>query len=205
MRPMAESSTLRAARSVSPCINILRYINYFAHWQIHASRIAVQAMRDDLTTEALKALRRILRAADLGTRRLAAATGLSPSQLLVLQEIDQRGETTPSALSGALQFGQATITSILDRLEAAALITRRRSSRDKRQILLATTDAGRAVIDRAPDLLQTRFSEGFDALPPWERAMILAALERLGVVLGAETIDAAPLLDAGAIDRPSAQ
>ncbi len=31
--------------------------------------------------------------------------------------------------------------------------------------------------------------------------MILAALERLGTILGAESIDAAPLLDAGAIDR----
>lgn len=159
-------------------------------------------MSDDLTTDALKALRRILRASDLGTRGLAAATGLSPSQLLVLQEVERRGETTPGALSTALQFGQATITNIVDRLEAAGLVTRRRSSRDKRQILLAATDAGRATIERAPDLLQTRFSQGFDALPPWERAMILAALERLGMILGAEKIDAAPLLDAGVIDRP---
>lgn len=108
------------------------------------------AMSDDLTTQALKALRRILRAADLGTRSLAAATGLSPSQLLVLQEIDRRGETTPGALSAALQFGQATITNIVDRLEAAALVTRQRSSRDKRQILLAATETGRATIERAP-------------------------------------------------------
>ncbi|MET1754832.1 MarR family transcriptional regulator [Novosphingobium sp. RD2P27] len=158
-------------------------------------------MSDVLTTEALKALRRILRASDLGTRRLAAATTLTPSQLLVLQEVEQRGETTPSALSAALQFGQATITNIVDRLEAAALVTRQRSIRDKRQIILQVTDAGRATIDKAPDLLQTRFSEGYEALPGWERAMILAALERLGEIMGAQSIDAAPLLDAGAINR----
>jgi DNA-binding MarR family transcriptional regulator len=158
-------------------------------------------MDGDLTTEALKALRRILRASDLGTRRLAAATSLTPSQLLVLQEIEQRGETTPSALSAALQFGQPTITNIVDRLEADALVTRERGSRDKRQIILRTTDAGRATIEKAPDLLQTRFQEGYAALPAWERAMILAALERLGAILGAEAMDAAPLLDAGIIDR----
>lgn len=161
-------------------------------------------MSGDLTTEALKALRRILRASDMGTRKLAATTGLTPSQLLVLQEIEQRGDTTPSALSTALQFGQATITNIVDRLEAEGLVTRERSSRDKRQIILRATDAGRQTIERAPDLLQTRFSEGYAALPAWERAMILAALERLGAIIGAQAIDAAPLLDAGAIDRQPA-
>lgn len=158
-------------------------------------------MSDHLTTEALKALRRILRASELGRRSLTAATGLGPSQLLVLQEIEQRGETTPSALSTTLQFGHATITNIVDRLEADELVTRQRGSRDKRQVILRVTDAGRETIARAPDLLQTRFSEGYAALPGWEQAMILAALERLGEIIGAQSIDAAPLLDGGAITR----
>ena len=160
-------------------------------------------MDTDLTSASLRALRRILRAADLGSRKLASATGLAPSHLLVLREIEQRGETTPSVLATALQFGQATITNIVDRLEAGSLVTRQRSGQDKRQIILTVTDAGRSMIERAPDLLQTRFSERFADLPAWERAMILAALERLGALLGAEAIDAAPLLDSGAIDRPS--
>jgi DNA-binding MarR family transcriptional regulator len=159
------------------------------------------AMDSDLTASALKALRRILRASDLGNKKLASATGLTPSQLLVLQEIEQRGETTPSAVAATLQFGQATITNIVDRLEASALVTRQRSGRDKRQIILHVTDGGRAILERAPGLLQTRFSEGYSVLPVWERAMILAALERIGMILGAQSIDAAPLLDAGAIDR----
>lgn len=158
-------------------------------------------MDDDLTAPALKALRRILRAADLGSRKLAATTGLTPSQLLVLQEVDQRGEATPSAIATTLQFGQATITNIVDRLEAAGLVTRARSDRDKRQVILTATAAGSRAAAHAPDLLQARFSERYAALPLWERAMILAALDRLGALLGAEAIDAAPLLDAGAIDR----
>lgn len=158
-------------------------------------------MTDHLTIEALKALRRILRASDMGRRSLAAATGLGPSQLLVLQEIDQRGETTPSTLSAALQFGHATITNIVDRLEADGLVTRQRGSRDKRQIILQATDAGRDTLARAPDLLQTRFSQGYAALPAWEQAMILSALERLGEIMGAQSIDAAPLLDGGIITR----
>lgn len=158
-------------------------------------------METDLSDVALKALRRILRASDLGNRKVAASTGLTPSQLLVLREIGQRGETTPGALAAALQFSQATITSIVDRLEAEGYVTRQRSAQDKRQIMLQPSASGANMAEHAPDLLHTRFRDGFVSLEPWEQAMILSALERLSTLLGAETIDAAPLLDSGAIDR----
>lgn len=160
-------------------------------------------MAHDLTIPALRALRRILRASDLGNRQLAAATGLTPSQLLVLQEIGERRETTPTELAAALQFGQATITNILDRLEAAGLVMRKRGETDKRRVYLTVAAAGERVIEEAPDMLQARFSERFAALPDWEQAMILAGLDRLGDILGVASKDAAPLLDSGAIDRPA--
>ncbi len=163
----------------------------------------LSAMEAQITNTALRAIRRILRAADLGGRKLAATTGLTPSQLLVLQEIDRRGETTPGAVAASLQFGQPTVTNIVDRLVLAGLATRHRNDRDRRQILLRPTDEGRAALEAAPDLLQTRFRDGFEALPAWEQAMILAALERLSQILDAAEIDAAPLIDAGVIDRPA--
>ena len=158
-------------------------------------------MEAQITNAALRAIRRILRAADQSGRRLAAATGLTPSQLLVLQEIDRRGETTPSVVAASLQFGQATVTNIVDRLTAAGLATRHRNERDRRQFLLRATAEGRAILDAAPDLLQARFRDRFEELPAWEQAMVLAALERLSQLLDATEIDAAPLIDAGVIDR----
>ncbi|MGH6970991.1 MAG: MarR family winged helix-turn-helix transcriptional regulator, partial [Caulobacteraceae bacterium] len=104
---------------------------------------------------------------------MATTTGLTPSQLLMLQEIDRRGETTPSAVALGLQFSQATVTNILDRLEAAGLASRRRSEGDKRKMLLRVTQKGQEVLDTAPDLLQVRFRERFGELPAWEQAMIL--------------------------------
>lgn len=154
-----------------------------------------------ISNAVLRAIRRVLRAADLGERRLALATGLTPSQLLLLQEIERRGETTPSAVAASLQFGQATVTNIVDRLTATGLVTRRRSERDKRQMLLRLTEAGQSMLHTAPDMLQNQFQDRFGDLPAWEQAMILAALERLGEVLDASGIDAAPLIDTGVIDR----
>jgi DNA-binding MarR family transcriptional regulator len=160
-------------------------------------------MDASLTTTALRAIRRVLRAADQGARRLAASTGLTPSQVLVLREVDLRGETTPGTVASTLQFGQATVTNIVDRLVAAGLVTRHRSEKDKRQVLLRSTPAGVAILDDAPNLLHERFRQRYEALPAWEQAMMLAALERLADMLDAPE-DVAPLLDAGIIDRDPA-
>ena len=158
-------------------------------------------MDSDISTLTLRALRRILRATEIGSRQLAATTGLTPSQLLVLQEIGGRDHATPSAIAQSLQFSQATITAIVDRLALAGFVTRERGDRDKRQFILRATSSGLEVLQNAPDLLQTQFKTQFLSLASWEQAMILAGLEKLSVMLGAENIDAAPLLDSGVIDR----
>ncbi len=158
-------------------------------------------MESEIANATLKALRRVLRATEGGTRRLAAATGLTPSQLLVLREIDAGDEVTPGVVAQRLEFSHATITAIVDRLVALGLASRTRSAQDKRRVLLETTELGRRRLVEAPDMLQEKFEAGFAALPGWEQAMILAGTERLADLLGAGDADAAPLLDTGAIDR----
>ncbi|MGH6744924.1 DNA-binding MarR family transcriptional regulator [Novosphingobium sp. PhB55] len=140
-------------------------------------------MESDLTPAALTALRKIIDAADLDNRKMAAATGLTPSQGLVLRQICGHESITPGAVATALRFGQATITNIVDRLVAGGLVTRTRSLTDKRQMLLQATDEGREKLRASPFPLQLRFSQGFGALERWEQAMMLAALERLDALL----------------------
>ena len=158
-------------------------------------------MESEIANATLKALRRILRATEGGSRKLAVATGLTPSQMLVLREIDAHAEGTPSALAKQLQFSQATITAIVDRLVSLGFVQRQRGERDKRQIHLTLLPDGRDALADAPDPLQKRFTDRFDALATWEQAMILAATEKLATLMDADHINAAPLLDSGRIDR----
>lgn len=143
-------------------------------------------MEIDLTPAALLALRKILDAAELENRKMAAATGLTSSQALVLRQIGGHETITPSAVASALGFGQATITNIVDRLVAAQLVTRTRGLTDKRQVMLQVTELGREKLKASPFPLQMRFSQGYAGLAPWEQAMILAALERLDGLLTPE-------------------
>jgi DNA-binding MarR family transcriptional regulator len=158
-------------------------------------------MRSEIASLTLRALRRVLRATEIGSRQLAIATGLTTSQWLVLREIDARAKTTPGVIAQALQFSQATITTIVDRLVALGLVQRQRNARDKRQFLLTATAVGKEAVSNAPDLLHLTFTERFIQLPQWEQAMILSAVERLALLMDAQNIDAAPLLDSGAIDQ----
>ncbi|WP_295808309.1 MarR family transcriptional regulator [uncultured Nitratireductor sp.] len=156
---------------------------------------------EDRTETSLIALRRILRATELNARTLARATGLTTPQLIVLEIVAAAGRATPKDIAGNAGVGQATATSLVDKLEARGLVTRTRSERDKRVVWVAPTEVGRALLTAAPDPLQKTFSEQFQALPDWEQGMIVAALERVGAMLNAGALDAAPLLDVGAVDR----
>jgi DNA-binding MarR family transcriptional regulator len=151
--------------------------------------------------EILVALRRIIRATDLHAKQVARATGLTPSQLLVLQTIRELGEVAISRVAKEMNLSQATVTTLIDRLAARGLVYRQRNDDDKRVVHALLTEAGVRVLAQAPPALQQQLSHAFEALAPWERHWLVAALQRVGQMLQADAIDASPVLDVGAIDR----
>jgi DNA-binding MarR family transcriptional regulator len=156
---------------------------------------------ENRTQTSLIALRRILRATELNARTLARATGLTTPQLIVLELVAAAGRLTPKEIAGRAGVGQATVTALVDKLEARKLVTRTRAERDRRAVWVAATQAGLDLLEAAPDPLQRTFSRQFEQLPDWEQAMIVAALEKVGSMVNAGEIDASPLLDVGAVDR----
>ena len=148
---------------------------------------------------ALISLRRILKVVDANSRSLARDTSLTPSQLVVLKELSQRGNAQPSELARAAGLKQATISILLDKLQARGLILRTRGDADRRTVFVQITPEGRGMLASAPDLLQAEFGARFAQMPEWEQAYINAALVRLVSLLGATEIDASPVLDVGSV------
>ena len=151
------------------------------------------------TDAALIALRQILRATEISSRALAKQSGLTPSQLILMQVIARSGGQTPSSIAREVSLSQATVTALIDKLEARGLVGRRRDTADRRRIFVELTADGTRTLADAPSMLQQRFETRLSSLADWEQAFLVAALERIAVMLDAEDIDAAPLLDCGVI------
>lgn len=153
--------------------------------------------------QVLIALRRVIRATDLYSKHLAKTSGLTAPQILLLQAIRDRGERTIGELAEDISLSQATVTTIIDRLEKRGLVYRERSTTDKRKVHAYLTDEARTVLENAPMPLQEHFAQQFQALQEWEQSMILSSLQRVAEMMDAQNIDASPILDIGTLDRSS--
>lgn len=155
----------------------------------------------DKIEEVLITLRRLIRATDLHSKQLVKTAGLTAPQLLLLQAIREKGQVTIGALAKEISLSQATVTTILDRLEKRGLVYRERSSEDKRKVHAYLTDKGMDFIRDAPTPLQEHFVRQFRDLRDWEQSMIISSLQRVALMMDAEHIDASPVLDIGDLDR----
>jgi DNA-binding MarR family transcriptional regulator len=151
--------------------------------------------------EVLIALRRVIRATDMHSRQLVKSTGLTSPQIVLMQAIQQAKELTIGEAAQRVNLSQATVTSILDRLEKRDLVYRIRSVSDKRKVYVSLTPTGLETLFNAPLPLQSSFVNQFEALKDWEQHMILSALQRIAHMMDAEQIDASPYLEVGDIDR----
>lgn len=156
-------------------------------------------MVDELEESILRSLRKVSRAIDLHSRRLVATVHLTGPQLVCLRQLRDADAMTPSALARAVSLSNATITGILTRLEQRGLVTRAKSESDRRQVLVALTDRGRALLEKAPSPLQERFTSALYDLPVANRTIIDVVLKQIVDMMDAGDLDAAPVLATGPI------
>jgi len=135
-----------------------------------------------------------MRATSLYSRKLEKSLGLTVPQLMIIRAIGSKGVLTASELAREVSLSQATVTTILNRLEQRQLLTRERSETDRRRLKLKLTEAGKSVFHEAPQPLQNTFSTRFDALSQWEQHQIVASLTRVAEMMDAGDLDVLPLL-----------
>lgn len=150
--------------------------------------------------ELLVAIRRVIRAIDLRSKKLSKDVGITGPQLLVLQELKADPGITAKRVSDLVNLSQATVTSILDRLENKQLISRVRSESDRRRIALYLTETGEQTLNDAPRSMEDSFIERFNKLEDWEQSLLLSSVQRVANMMDANELDAAPILNIGEID-----
>jgi len=142
----------------------------------------------------LSAIRRIIRAVDIHSRKLHNEFDITTPQMICIYELSRNDGITLSQLSAAVNIGISTVNGIVDRLELKGLLTRQRSHRDRRKVLLGLTEAGRKVTRQAPSLLQDKLSNALQNLPELEQVTIAMSLERVVTLMEAEHLATSPNL-----------
>ncbi|MFA0112215.1 MarR family winged helix-turn-helix transcriptional regulator [Vibrio sp. 10N.261.46.E11] len=148
----------------------------------------------DKHDEILVAIRQIIRAIDLHSKKLSKEYGLTGPQLILMRAIQEMGNVTIKELSNHTNVSQATTTTIIDRLELNGYVQRIRSVADRRKVHANLTEKGQELLNNAPPPLQDNFVKKFQNLEAWEQSLLLSSMQRVSSMMNAEDIDAAPVL-----------
>jgi MarR family transcriptional regulator, organic hydroperoxide resistance regulator len=89
------------------------------------------------------------RAVTAAYRPLLAPLGLTYPQYLVMLALWERDARSVRELGATLHLDSGTLSPLLKRMEANALLSRRRSAEDERVVIVELTDAGRGLRERA--------------------------------------------------------
>jgi DNA-binding MarR family transcriptional regulator len=134
------------------------------------------------------ALARIYRA-----MRLSATTEITPSQVSVLFRIEKSGPIRMGVLAHLERITPASLSKVVDSLEALALVEREPDPLDGRVTLLKASDAGRDLISERRAESTLALEQALTKLTTSERALVhrsLPALEKLAEILLVGTVNA---------------
>jgi DNA-binding MarR family transcriptional regulator len=162
----------------------------------------------ELERRVLMAIRRIVHGVDRHSKKVERAAGVTLPQLVVLTAIRRLGEVTSSRISEAASLSPATVTTILDKLEARGLVVRYRNLQDRRVVHSRLTPAGAKLLEAAPPFLHEQFVSRFAKLDDSRKAAIVTAIEDVAEMMGVPAVvDTAFVpelpLEAGPVENPA--
>ncbi|HEY1509561.1 MAG TPA: MarR family transcriptional regulator [Solirubrobacteraceae bacterium] len=108
---------------------------------------------------------------------------LTLSQYALLQALADRSEARVRELAIEAGVTASTATRILDALERRAIVSRTRSSHDRRGVTVRLTESGRLALSRQDAWMQGRQRAFFAQLPEHERAIAPDLLLRMSVLI----------------------
>lgn len=97
----------------------------------------------------IRALRALVLSADLFRQAVADAFGVGPSDLTTMSQLRSAGELNARELASRTGLTPSTMTALFRRLEAAGLAERSPHPSDRRQIVVALTAKGEALLERS--------------------------------------------------------
>jgi DNA-binding MarR family transcriptional regulator len=139
--------------------------------------------REEQIDEVIGDLHRVLLVASRRLRSRAATEDVSVAQFSVLAYLHREGESTPGRLAEFEHVSPPVMTRMIARLESAGLLARHAHPSDRRQILLALTEAGRSIVEEGRRARNAWLHARISHLSEVEIADLQRAADTLGSVL----------------------
>lgn len=118
---------------------------------------ADQAITDNVALSLLDIVPRLNRWAESNVSRVAGENRLSLRQLTALTMIESE-KTTLGEVARQLMVTPAVVTGLIDRLEKRGYVYRINSTDDRRRVMLALTDEGRAAAETVVGSLRSELA-----------------------------------------------
>jgi len=109
----------------------------------------------------------------------APGLGITQGEAHILAHLAGNGPSTVAELHRSLAHKRSTLTSILDRLDAARLIARRTSPRDRRSFIVTLTPAGKKLAAKVYRRLAAFEAAALKSATPAEVDAFLRVVERI--------------------------
>jgi DNA-binding MarR family transcriptional regulator len=107
-----------------------------------------------------------------------APTGLRPRELLTLQHLQERGPSAQQALAELVGIDATNLVAVLNSLEDAGLIDRRRDRADRRRAIIALSAQGEQLLANLDRALREVDDQIFSSLTHAERETLHDLLSR---------------------------
>jgi MarR family transcriptional regulator, organic hydroperoxide resistance regulator len=138
------------------------------------------ARTDDLLQQLGRSFKRAMAAVRrLRGRETRRPGELSDAQYGLLFGLRDHTELSSSELALAADLSPATTTEMLEALESAGLVRRARSERDRRVVLTALTERGRALVAERHALYEPRWRAAFAEFSEQELQTTATVLDRM--------------------------
>ena len=152
--------------------------------------VAASADVDELVTAVLGASRVLV---GVSARSLAVVEdAVTVTQFRTLVVLDSHGEINLNRLADLLDVIPSTAMRMIDRLLAAALVTRRDNPANRREVLLGLTEQGRQIVRQVTARRRREIARIVNAMPHSQRADLITALRAFAEAAGEPEPSGAP-------------
>ncbi len=150
------------------------------HAKAHA--IGREARADMVSV--IEAIRSIIQTLRHSGRETEQKLGISSAQLYVMAELRDKPAMSINELADRTYTHQSSVSMIVARLVENMLVTRTASTRDGRRLAVSLTPAGRAILRKSPDPVQTRLINALRTMSRADLKELSGGLAILTDILG---------------------